>query len=111
MENKWIGNKDDGAKARMDLVPPEAVSAMAVVFGYGAAKYADRNWEGGMSWGRVFAALMRHSWAFWRGQDLDPESGYPHVWHMHACTAMLVTYWDRSIGEDNRNKVETPDEH
>jgi len=99
------GNKYDGDKPRVDLVPPEGVLAEAVIFTYGAKKYADRNWEGGMRWGRVFAALMRHSWAFWRGENLDPESGYPHVYHMHACTSMLVTYWDRRVGEDDRPKI------
>lgn len=101
-QQDWTGNKDDGEKPRVDLVPPEAVFALATVFTYGANKYSDRNWEGGMRWGRVFAAMMRHAWAWWRGEDLDPESGYPHVWHVLACAAMLVTYWDRKVGEDDR---------
>ena len=101
-ENNWVGQKDDGEKPRMDLVPPEAVEAMALVFGFGAAKYGDRNWEGGMRWGRVFAAAMRHGWAWWRGEEFDPESGFPHTWHLHACTAMLVVYGARRVGEDDR---------
>ena len=51
------GRKDDTAKPRMDLIPPELLEGVADVLTYGAAKYAPRNWEHGMAWGRVFAAL------------------------------------------------------
>ena len=41
------GVKHDSGKLRMDLVPPEAIKAMADVLTSGAAKYGDRNWEKG----------------------------------------------------------------
>ena len=96
------GVKHDDGKARYDLLPPDALDAIAQVFTYGAAKYADRNWEGGMAWGRLFAAMMRHCWAFWRGEDVDPESGLPHLAHAGACVLMLLAYMQRGIGHDNR---------
>lgn len=97
--------KDDSAKPRYDLLPPEALEALAHVLTHGAARYGDRNFEIGMRWGRVFAAMMRHAWAFWRGQDFDPDSGMPHTWHVLACAAFLVTFEARKIGADDRNKV------
>ena len=54
------GIKHDGGKARMDLLPPELLFGVSEILGFGAAKYGDRNWERGMAWSRVFAALMRH---------------------------------------------------
>ena len=96
------GVKHDDGKARYDLLPPDALDAITQVFTYGAAKYADRNWEGGMAWGRLFAAMMRHCWAFWRGEDVDPESGLPHLAHAGACVLMLLAYMQRGIGHDNR---------
>jgi hypothetical protein len=96
------GVKHDDGKARYDLLPPDALDAIAQVFTYGAAKYADRNWEGGMAWGRLFAAMMRHCWAFWRGEDVDPESGLPHLAHAGACVLMLLSHVQRGIGHDNR---------
>jgi hypothetical protein len=75
------------------------------VLTHGAAKYGDRNYELGMSWGRVFSALGRHAWAFWRGQDIDPDSGMPHTWHVLACAAFLVTYEARKIGTDDRSPL------
>lgn len=106
------GQKFDGAKLRYELIPPEAVDAMARVLTYGAAKYADRNWEKGMKWGRVFGAAMRHLWAWWGGAgqtrqnfafgEIDPETGLSHLWHALCCVAFLVAYEARKIGEDDR---------
>ena len=56
-----------------------------------------------MDWGRVFGALMRHAWAWWRGENTDPETGYSHLWHVLCCAAFLVTYEQRRIGKDDRH--------
>lgn len=91
------GAKFDGDKLRMDLIPPEAVEALAQVLTFGAKKYADRNWEKGIKWGRVFGAAMRHLWAWWRGDSLDKETGYSHLWHALTCIAFLLTYEARKM--------------
>lgn len=106
------GTKADTGKVRMDLIPPELMFALAAVLTFGADKYSDRNWEKGMSWGRVFGALMRHMWAWWAGSgpsnknfafgDLDSETGYSHLWHAACCIAFLVTYEMRGSGKDDR---------
>lgn len=75
------GVKYDTGKPRYDLIPAEPLEALAQVYTMGASKYADRNWEKGLKWSRVFAAIMRHLWAFWRGEETDKESGLPHVIH------------------------------
>ena len=96
------GRKDDQGKARFDLIPPEFLSATAGVLTFGAAKYGERNWEKGMSWGRPFAAMMRHLWAWWRGQKADPETGFSHLWHAACCIAFLIAFEQRQIGKDDR---------
>lgn len=96
------GRKDDKEKIRMDLLPPEFIEAVAVILTFGANKYEDRNWEKGMSWGRVFGALMRHLWKWWGGEDKDPETGYSHLWHAACNIAFLVAYENRKIGVDDR---------
>ena len=67
--------KHDQGKVRMDLVPPAAIWALAEVYTVGAAKYGEHNWRKGMSWGRIFAAILRHIWAWAMGEELDPEDG------------------------------------
>ena len=96
------GIKYDENKARLDLVPKEAMDALGAVLSYGSRKYGDRNWEKGMAWGRVYAACQRHLLAFWAGEDIDPESGLPHLAHALANISFLSTYQTRGIGEDTR---------
>jgi hypothetical protein len=96
------GRKDDGDKAPYHLLAPEMLEATALVLGFGAKKYSARNWEKGMSWSRPFGALMRHMWAWWRGEACDPETGYSHLWHASCCLMFLVAYEARSCGADDR---------
>lgn len=116
--NPGWGRKDDSGKARYDLLPPELLEATAIVLTFGANKYGDRNWEKGMSWGRVFAALMRHMWAWWGGRgpttvnflfgEIDGETGYSHLWHASCCISFLIAYEQRKIGTDDR-QIATPE--
>jgi hypothetical protein len=99
------GVKLDNGKPRPELIAPEMIEGVAAVLTDGAMKYEPRNWEKGMSWGRVFGSLMRHSWAWARGEYLDPESGHPHTWHMACNVMMLIAYEARGIGEDDRPKI------
>jgi len=57
--------------ARFDLMPTEPLRQVAELYGKGAQKYADRNWERGYEWSKSYGALLRHVTAFWSGQDLD----------------------------------------
>lgn len=101
---KKEGKKFDSEKIRMDLLPTEFIEATSTILTFGADKYGDRNWELGMDWNRPFGALMRHMWAWWRGEDKDPESGKSHLWHAACNLAFLITYETRGVGKDNRPK-------
>lgn len=96
------GRKDDHEKLKMDLIPPEAIEALAAILSDGAKRYGERNWEKGMNWGRVYAAALRHLFSWWKGENKDPESGFSHLWHALCCVSFLVTYEKREIGKDDR---------
>lgn len=96
------GVKLDSGKLPYDLLPPELLSAVSDVLRFGATKYAPRNWEKGMAWGRVFAALMRHMWAWWGGENTDKETGLSHLAHAGCCIAFLIAYEQRKVGNDDR---------
>lgn len=102
------GVKYDQAKARFDLVPPEPLEKLAELFALGAAKYGERNWEEGMKWGRIFSALMRHAWAFWRKEKYDQVDGQHHLIAVMWNALVLYEYERRQLGEDNRNAKATP---
>lgn len=98
--------KFDMDKPRYDLLPPELMEQTAKILTFGAQKYAVRNWELGMDWSRVFGALQRHMWAWWGGEDLDPETGESHLAHACCCIAFLTAYEQRKVGTDDRPKEE-----
>ena len=101
--------KFDAEKLRMDLIPPEVVESLAKVLGYGAAKYGENNYQAGIRWSRYYAALLRHLFAWWGGEDDDPESGFHHLDHVLANAAILLMFvrkgakkWDDRPGEKKK---------
>jgi hypothetical protein len=86
-----VGTKYDEGKLRWDLVPPEFEEVVRVLT-YGATKYADRNWERGISYGRLIAATLRHLFAWIRGEREDPETGLHHLAHAGCDILFLLTY-------------------
>jgi hypothetical protein len=98
------GRKDDQGKLPYHLIAPELLEDVAAVLDFGQKKYAPRNWEAGMAWHRPFSALMRHMWAWWRGEGVDPETGLSHLAHAACCVMFLLAYERRRIGEDDRPK-------
>lgn len=75
---------------------------LARQYGFGAEKYEPHNWRVGYDWSKAYAALQRHSQAFWGGEDLDPESGLPHMaavaWHSFT----LMTFMEEHPEFDDR---------
>jgi len=99
--------RHNAGKARYDLIPPDALEALAEVYTHGAAKYAARNWERGGPWSVCFASCMRHLWRWWGGERLDKESGLPHLAHAAWNVMALLTYELRGHTEyDDRNDLE-----
>jgi len=86
------GVKFDHNKVRYDLIPPYPLNELAKLYTFGAKKYKDRNWEKGLRWGRCFAALMRHAWAFWNGETYDKETGQHHLVHAVFCCFSLIEF-------------------
>ena len=101
------GTKFDAGKAPMDLIPPEAMWAMANRLRIGAKKYDRRNWEKGILFSRVFAAICRHLWAWWGGEDTDPEGeGSGHLEAVLTNVAFLVAFEKRGRTDlDDRPKT------
>lgn len=71
--------KHDADKLRYDLIPVESLEEIAKVYTIGAEKYGDDNWRKGMKFRRMAGAILRHFFAFMRGEDRDPEDGQHHL--------------------------------
>lgn len=97
--------KFDADKARMELLPPEAMEKVARVFTYGAKKYAPWNFRKGMARTRLLGAALRHLFSWSRGEEQDSESGESHLAHAACCVLMLLDAELLGYGEDDRGKV------
>jgi len=70
---------DDKSLQRYDLIPPGALRALAELYGRGAKKYDDRNWEKGIAFTRVYNAMNRHMQAWLEGEKCCPIDGQHHL--------------------------------
>lgn len=90
---------------RYDLIPWASMDKVARVYGYGAKKYQDRNWEKGYPWGWSIGATLRHIALFVQGEDNDLESGLPHLAHATFHLLSLMRFMDAKREFDDRSKV------
>ena len=98
------GGRKDTKPERFDLIPVWPLSEIARVYGWGACKYDDNNWRRGYKWSLSFAALLRHIFAFWSGENLDQESGLSHMAHAAWHCLALAEFSHAKLGTDDRWK-------
>lgn len=90
----YYDKKFDMGKTQWSLLPLEAIEGIVKVLEYGLEKYKTRDsWQSVVSGEiRYFDAMMRHIVAIQRGEELDQESGLPHIWHV-ATNAMFLCWF------------------
>jgi len=98
--------KKDEGKIRTDLLPPHALLDIAEIFTLGAIKYNDYNYRDGkgLDWSRVYAALQRHLLEWYKGENIDNESGRKILAHVGCCILMLMDLEYHGKGKDDRPK-------
>lgn len=98
------GKKFDFSKAKMSLLPFEALREIANILTFGCDKYGRHNWRDGMEWSRIQDAMLRHYERFSLGEDRDPETGSLHLAHLATNALFLLTYQLLKLGTDDRWK-------
>jgi len=83
---------DDPNKLQPSMIPPTFIEGVTQVLMFGARKYARGNWMRGMSFTDVLDAIKTHTLAIERGEDLDNDSGLPHIYHIGCGLAFLSWY-------------------
>lgn len=85
------GAKNDDGKLQLSKVPPELITAVATIRAYGIAKYAEAEDWTKVDPERFHEAMLRHALAVWENpKAVDPESGYPSLWHLATNAAFLI---------------------
>jgi len=86
------GVKHDDGKERHDLLPVDALEEISAILAHGARQYGERNWEKGIAFSRLYRALLRHIWAWWRRKGNDKDTGRSHLAHAACCVLFLLVY-------------------
>lgn len=78
-------------KLPLHLFPMTAVVGGSLGLLDGMLKYGRSNWrQAGVRVSIYVDALERHLTAYMEGEDVDPDSGLPHLFHAIACLAILI---------------------
>lgn len=95
-ETSETGGQKGSKDRRFDLVPVGPMDDVARLYAFGAKKYAAHNWRKGYDWHLSYAAAQRHLTQFWNGEDVDEETGLPHlaavVFHSLALMEFAKSY-------------------
>lgn len=92
-------------KPPLHLIPPSASIQESLVLHGGATKYGTWNWrEKKISLMEYVGAIKRHLDQWVDGQDLDSESGLPHLAHARATTGIMIDAIECGCIVDDRPK-------
>lgn len=101
---KSIGSRFNTGKTQWGLVDFESLEGMVKVLEFGANKYGIDNWQKGLTTISIIESMLRHIFAFMKGNDIDSESKLPHTDHI-MCNAMFLAYmWRNKKQLDNRKE-------
>ena len=100
------GLRFNSGKLNLTYCPLSTQIAVSSVFSANSeengGKYPDNNWRRGQKWTTPLDSAKRHIEAFISGEDLDPHSRLPHLWHAQANLAMLIEFAVTYPEGDNR---------
>lgn len=92
-------------KVPLALVPSSALYYMGLAFKEGARKYGPYNWrEKAVESMTYVNATLRHLYAWIDGEEIDPESGKPHLGLAMASLAIIVDSKETGSLIDTRPK-------
>lgn len=103
---KHIRAMKDG-KDPLEYIVYDMLKLDAAVHKHGADKYGISNWRMQEILASTYeGAILRHFVAWARGEDIDPDSGLPHLAHIRACCAVVLDSEIHGTLIDDRNRME-----
>lgn len=97
-------------KTPYEKIPFDILADDAFVHAHGAEKYGERNWRIDKILASTYeGAILRHFFAWAGGEDIDPDSGRPHLNHIRACCAVVLDAQRHGTLIDDRDRKESKD--
>lgn len=91
------------AKVPFSTIPAQVMAEVGLAMLEGSLKYGRHNYRvAGVRASVYYDALLRHLTAWWEGQDLDADSGLPHIVKAAACLVVLRDSQIRGNWTDDR---------
>jgi len=107
---KLIRALKDG-KAPLEYLVTTVMDGDARVHKSGADKYGLFNWREDRILASTYkGAMLRHLKAWCEGEDLDPESGESHLYHIRACCAIVLDSEMHDTLIDDRLRTQSKDQ-
>lgn len=116
--NFWSYDDVDRGVTKKDTNPKDAIGSKKVPMHHischvlmemglgmleGACKYGSHNYrKAGVRSSVYYDAAQRHLMAWWEGEDIDPESGLPHISKVLSCLSVLRD--SQIMGNDNDDR-------
>lgn len=95
-------------KAPLSCVPVNVIADLGVAMLEGSLKYGRYNYrESDVRASVYFDAAVRHLFAWWEGEDIDPDSGMSHVIKAMASLTVLRDGMQQPGFTDDRPKQHT----
>ncbi len=109
LESGAVRDIRDG-KGRFDLLPPQIMRALAIHYEIGANKYAERNWEKGISISRYFDSALRHIFDVMDGLN-DENHLMSAIWNLVCAYETILRIQQEKLPKglyDLPNKIILP---
>lgn len=108
-ENLGLANPKDAfgilKVPNLSVVPAVSLIYEALGMWNGAMKYGHYNWRGHPVVASIYVdAALRHIMAWQSGEEIDPQSGAPHLGHAKACLGILADALETGNLIDDRPK-------
>lgn len=96
------GLRYNEGKVQWGLLNYKALEPMIRVLMFGAKKYSPNNWQKGLSKREILESMQRHLASMMDGEEIDPESGLPHIGHI-GCNYLFYSYFTTVDSTNSRD--------
>lgn len=103
---KALMKEDKSGRPNISTLPIDSLFKIALVFQWviKQGKYKEDDWRKGVSWKDNYNSMQRHLMDYYKGIDIDEETGLPTLAHLGCRLLMALEMQIKKTGTDDRFK-------